>query len=45
MASEYLSHVKDLVRDKIAININASKLIEVSMSYSELSNSRKIFSK
>ena len=42
MASEYLSHVKDLVRDKIAITINASNLIEESMSYSALSNSKMI---
>ena len=42
MASEYLSHVKDLVRDKIAISINASNLIEESMSYSALSNSKMI---
>ena len=42
MASEYLSHVKELVRDKIAISINASNLIEESMSYSALSNSKMI---
>ena len=42
MASEYLSHVKELVRDKIAISINTSNLIEESMSYSALSNSKMI---
>ena len=42
MASEYLSHVKELVRDKIAISIKASNLIEESMSYSALSNSKMI---
>ena len=42
MASKYLSHVKELVRDKIAMSVNSSNLIEESMSYSALGNSKMI---
>ena len=42
MSSKYLSHVRELVRDKIAISISSSNLIEESMSYSALSNSKMI---
>ena len=41
MPLEYLSEVKELVRTKISLAIENKNLIEESMRYSALSNSKK----